>query len=63
MNFQKDPRLAKRLAKEQAHLRKVARKNPERLDGHELSLVDWDLHLENYEERAPEPEHSHDHAE
>ena len=50
MNAQKDPRLARKLAKEQKHLRRQARKNPNALRGKERAICDWDIEFDNYTE-------------
>lgn len=46
MNFAKNPRLAKRLAQRQKKVAQLARQGRE-VKGKEL--LDWDLHLENYD--------------
>lgn len=59
MNFEKNKRVARKLAKEQAHIRKLAKKNPDRLSSKERAMLEWDLHLENYDE--PHGDETYDH--
>lgn len=56
MNAAKNPRHARKLAKQQQHLRKVARKNPDALNGRERAMCDWDVHIENYDVLTAKPQ-------
>lgn len=57
MNFSKNPKQARKMAKEAAKLRKIANKNPERLQGQELAKARRELLLENYDEEQLQPKY------
>ena len=58
MNYEKNPRLAKTLARRQKGLRKKLKKHQHEMDfedgGHigsqDIALAEWDISFENYDE-------------
>lgn len=54
MNFEKAPRQAVKLAKQQKRLRRIAKQNPNKLQGRERAMADWTIELDNYEDKREE---------
>lgn len=50
MNFDKNPNQARKLAKEQKRLRRIARRNPDQLQGRDRAIAQWDVEFDNYSE-------------
>lgn len=50
MNYDKNPNQARKLAKEQKRLRRIARQNPNKLQGRDRAVAEWDVEFDNYSE-------------
>jgi hypothetical protein len=52
INFDKDPRLARKLAKEQQALKRKARRFGNDLEGKDHARLGWNIELDNFDEEA-----------
>jgi hypothetical protein len=54
VNYEKNPELSKKLAKEQQHLRKMAKRNPDKLSTKDRNKLYWQVDFDNYDDHEKE---------